>query len=99
MTVLLAAIIVKGLAEMLLLVLLGQGLLYLLAGSGRHQNLVYRMFTAVTAPIVKAVRFITPRFIVDQHLGLVAFFLLALLWLLAFALKVHFVVEAARPLQ
>lgn len=99
MTVLLAAIILKGLVEMLLLVLLGQGLLFLLAGKGRHQNLIYRMFAWVTAPIIKAVRFITPRFIVDPHVGFVAFFLLALLWLFAFALKVHFVVEqAARPL-
>ena len=97
---LLAAIIVKGLAEMLLLVLFGQGLLYLLAGSGRHQNLVYRMFAAVTAPVLKVVRFITPRFIVDQHIGFVAFFLLAVLWVLAFTLKVHFVLaQAARPLQ
>jgi hypothetical protein len=97
-TVLLAAIIVKALVEMLLLVLLGQGLLYLLAGSGRHQNLIYRMFTAITAPVLKVVRFITPRFIVDQHVGLVAFFLLALLWFVALALKVQFVLEQApRP--
>ena len=96
---LLAAIILKGLAEMLLLVMLGQGILYVLAGSGRHQNLVYRMFAAVTAPIMKAARFVTPRFIVDGHIGLVAFFLLALLWVAALALKVHFVLEQApRPL-
>jgi hypothetical protein len=96
---LLAAIILKGLAEMLLLVMLGQGILYVLAGSGRHQNLVYRMFAAVTAPIMKAARFVTPRFIVDGHIGLVAFFLLAVLWMAAFALKVHFVLEqASRPL-
>ena len=41
--------------------------------------------------------FITPRFIVDQHIGLVAFFLLVLLWLLALALKVHAVLQAAKP--
>ena len=99
MTVLLAAIIVKGLVEMLLLVMLGQGILYVLAGSGRGQNLVYRMFAAVTAPIMKAARFVTPRFVVDQHIGLVAFFLLAVLWVAAFTLKVHFVLEQApRPL-
>jgi hypothetical protein len=96
---LLAAIILKGLAEVLLLVLVGQGLLFLFAGSNRHQNLVYRMFATVTAPIMKVARFITPRFIVDQHLGFVAFFLLAVLWVLALALKVHFVLEqGARPL-
>jgi hypothetical protein len=90
---LLAAIIVKALAEMLLLVMLGQGILYVMAGSARQQNLVYRMFAAVTAPIMKATRFVTPRFIVDQHIGFVAFFLLVMLWVVAFALKVHFVLQ------
>jgi hypothetical protein len=97
LTVLLAAIILKGLAEMLLLVLFGQGLLYLLAGSGRHENLVYRMFKAVTAPLLKVVRLITPRFIVDSHIGLVAFFLVALLWVMALALKVNAGVAAGVP--
>lgn len=91
---LLAAIIFKGLVELLLLVMLGQGLLWVLAGASRHQNLVYRMFATVTQPIMKATRLITPRFIVDQHLGLVAFFLLLVLWVTAFALKVHFVLQA-----
>ena len=91
---LLAAIILKGLAEVLLLVLVGQGLLFLFAGANRQQNLVYRMFATVTAPIMKATRFITPRFIVDQHIGLVAFFLLAIVWLVALALKVQAVLAA-----
>jgi hypothetical protein len=92
---LLVAIVLKGLVEMLLLVLLGQGLLYVLAGSSRHQNLVYRMFATVTGPVMKATRFLTPRFIVDQHIGLVAFLLLAILWVAALALKVHFALAAA----
>ena len=90
---LLAAIILKGLIEVALLVLVGQGILFVFAGSSRHQNLFYRMFVTVTQPIMKAVRFITPRFIVDQHIGLVAFFLLLMLWVVALALKVHFFVE------
>ena len=94
---LLFATIMKGMAELLLLVLLGQGLLYVLAGASRHTNLVYRMFATVTAPIMKATRFVTPRFIVDQHIGYVAFFLLVVLWVLALALKVHAVLQAAKP--
>ena len=94
---LLAATIMKGLAEVLLLVMLGQGLLHVLAGSGRKENLIYRMFAIVTAPIMKATRFVTPRFIVDQHIGLVAFFLVAVIWFAALALKVHAVLQAARP--
>jgi hypothetical protein len=83
-------------AELMLVVLLGQGLLYLLAGPRRHENLVYKMFVTVTGPIMKATRFVTPRFIVDAHLGFVAFFLLMLLWVFAFAMKVHFVLQAAK---
>lgn len=94
---LLAAIILKGLLEVALLVMAGQGLLYVLAGPGRQQNLVYRMFATVTSPIIKATRFVTPRFIVDQHVGLVAFFLLAILWVVALALKVQAMLAAASP--
>jgi hypothetical protein len=90
---LLVAIILKGVIELALLVLLGQGLLFVLAGSSRHTNLVYRLFATVTAPVMKAARFVTPRFIVDQHIGFVAFFLLAVLWVLALALKVHYALE------
>lgn len=90
---LLAATILKGLVEVVLIVMIGQGILFVLAGASRHQNLVYRMFVAVTQPIMKATRFITPRLIVDQHVGLVAFFLLVVLWFVALALKVHFFLQ------
>jgi hypothetical protein len=93
--VLLAAIIFKALVELALVALLGQGLLFVLAGSSRHTNLVYKLFAIVTAPIMKAARFVTPRFIVDQHIGFVAFFLLLALWVAALALKVHFYVQQA----
>lgn len=92
----LVVVIVKAIVELLILVMLGQGLLFVLAGAARHENLVYRMFATVTQPIMKATRIITPRFIVDQHIGYVAFFLLMVAWVLALALKVHYVVEATR---
>lgn len=90
---LLVAIIIKSLIEVALVVMIGQAILFVLAGASRHQNLIYRMFTTVTGPIMKATRFITPRFIVDQHIGLVAFLLLVVLWALALALKVHFFLQ------
>ena len=91
------ATVLKGLIEVLLLVLLGQGILYLFAGQRRQENVVYRAFATVTAPIMKATRFLTPRFIVDQHIGYVAFFLLAAAWVLALVLKVSAVLQAAKP--
>ena len=96
---LLLAMILKALVEVALIVLVGQGILFVFAGASRQQNVVYRIFATVTAPIMKGARFITPRFIVDQHIGFVAFFLLVMLWVCALALKVHFYLEAsgARP--
>jgi hypothetical protein len=96
---LLAAIILKAVIEVALIALVGQGILYIFAGAGRQQNLMYRLLATVTRPAMKATRLVTPRFIVDQHIGLVAFFLLAVLWFVALALKVHFFLEAsgARP--
>lgn len=94
---LLLATVLKGLVELLLLVMLGQGILFILAGAQRHQNLVYRMFATVTAPVMKAARFVSPRFIVDQHIGFVAFFLLVVLWVAALALKVQAVLALAPP--
>jgi len=91
------AIVLKGLAEVLMLVLFGQGVLFILAGGTRHQNMFYKMFMTVTNPIFKLTRRITPRFIVDQHLGFVAFFLLAVIWVAALALKVHAVTQGVRP--
>ena len=91
---LLAAIIFKGLIELLLIVMLGQGVLLILAGASRHDNLVYRAFATVTRPVMKATRFVTPRVIVDQHIGYVAFFLLMVLWVVAVLLKVHFVLRS-----
>lgn len=91
------ATVLKGLIEVLLVVMLGQGLLYLFAGTRRQENLIYRAFATVTAPIMKVTRFVTPRFIVDQHIGYVAFLFLMAAWVLALALKVHAVMQAAKP--
>jgi hypothetical protein len=68
--------------EVALLALLGQGVLALLAGSGRDRNVVYKLFTTVTAPVMKAARLITPRLVIDKHLPFVAFFILFWLWIL-----------------
>ena len=94
---LLLATILKGLAELLLLVLVGQGLLFVLAGGNRHNNLVYRAFATVTQPVMKAARFVTPRFIVDQHIGFIAFFLVVLVCVAALALNVRAVMALAPP--
>jgi len=92
------ATVLKALIEVALLALIGQGVLYIFAGAGRNENLIYRMFATVTRPVMRAARFITPRFVVDQHIGFVAFFLLVVLWIAALALKVQAVLAmGVRP--
>jgi hypothetical protein len=78
---LLLVVIVKALAEFAFLFLLGRGLLYVLAGQKRQGNLFYRVFCILTDPLLRAARWLTPRFILDSHIPLVALVLLAWIWL------------------
>ena len=80
--------VLRVLVEVAGFALLGQGLLALLAGKYRHDNLFYKILKTVTGPVVRVARFITPRFIIDAHVPMVTFFLLFWLWIaLAFAKK------------
>jgi hypothetical protein len=80
--------IVQALVALALLFLLGQGVLYLLAGASRDNNFVYRMFQVLTKPWLKAARFIAPRQVGDHQLGYVAFFLLAAIYLIVLVIKI-----------
>jgi len=71
--------------------MLGQGLLYLLAGRAREQNLVYKLFKTITSPVMKATRLITPKIVLDRHIWLVSILLLTMLWLVLTGLKIKFV--------
>jgi hypothetical protein len=75
--------ILKALLEVAGLALLGQGILYLFAGSKREKNVVYQVFSIVTQPVLRLTRFVTPRIVLDRHIGLVAFLLVALAWFFA----------------
>lgn len=83
------AIAVKLIAEIALLALLGQGLLGLLAGAKKDQNLFYQILLIVTRPFVSAARFLAPKIVLDRHLPLVAFLLLAFVWLGATMAKIE----------
>lgn len=78
---LLLVTIARALVEVAGLALLGQGVLAVLAGRTRDDNLFYRIFQVVTRPVIRAVRFIAPRFILDAHIPFLSFFLLFWLWL------------------
>ena len=73
--------VLRALAEVAMLFLLGQGLLALLAGSRRHDNTMYKLFLIVTAPVLKAMRMVTPRQIIDKHIPYIAFAVLFWIWI------------------
>ena len=73
--------VARGLVEVAGFALIGQGLLALLAGKQRHDNIFYRILATITRPPLRATRLIAPRVIVDAHIPLLAFFLLFWLWI------------------
>ena len=88
-------VILKALTEIAGVAFLGQGVLWVIAGSKRDQNLIYKLFKTLTSPITRVTRAITPRVIIDAHIGLVAFFLLMVLWIGLTVMKVKIVLESA----
>ena len=90
-TELLLVMIAKALAELAALFLLGRGLLYVLAGRRRAENMFYQVFSILTDPVLRAVRWITPRFIMDSHIPVVAVVLLFWIWVALVILKARLV--------
>ena len=90
-------VILKGLTEVAGVAMLGQGVLWVIAGAKRDQNMVYGLFKTLTSPVMKVTRWITPRVVLDRHLGLVAFFLLVVLWIGLTIAKISIVVQNSPP--
>ncbi|MGK6305921.1 hypothetical protein [Variovorax sp. DT-64] len=86
---LLVATSVKLIAEIALLAMAGQWVLGLLAGPRRESNFFYRLLQILTNPVVKAVRLITPRFVLDRHIPLAAFLALLSVWLVSTIVKIN----------
>lgn len=74
---------IKLLAEIALFAFAGQWLLGLLAGAKRESNFFYRLFVIVTQPVVRGVRLMSPRQVIDRHVPVAAFVLLLMVWLVA----------------
>jgi len=72
----------RALVEVALLALLGQAAVGLLSGTRRHKNPIYVLFQVITKPVTRFTRWITPKVILDRHIGFVSFFLMFWLWLL-----------------
>lgn len=97
---LLLASIIKAISEILVLTFLGQGVLWLIAGQARENNFVYKLFSAVTRPVMWIARAIMPRFVLDRHVWMVAVLLVLVLWVVAGQQKLRMCLteEAGDPL-
>lgn len=71
---------VRTLAEVAGLFVLGQGLLWLFGKRARDGNFVYDLFKRGNTPLYRGVRRITPKFVHDAHIGAVTFFILFWIW-------------------
>ena len=91
---LLAAVIAKALAEVALLALAGQGLLYMLAGERREQNVFYQLLRAAASPALGLARLLVPRFFPPLWTGLVALSMVAALWVIATYYKICLLANA-----
>ena len=87
--------ILKALSEILAFSLLGQGVLWLIAGRSRENNFVYRMFATVTRPVMRLARMIMPRFVLDRHIWMVAILLVFAVWVFAAQQKLSICVTQA----
>ncbi len=79
----------RALVEVAGFALLGRGVLALLAGKSRHENLFYKILETITRPAVRAVRWLAPRCIIDAHVPMLTFFLLFWLWIALAIAKRH----------
>lgn len=71
----------RAVVEMIGLCLLGQGVLYLLAGKGAASNPIFRLFDLVTKAPRRIVAQILPRNWGSRATGTICFAFLFLLWL------------------
>jgi hypothetical protein len=81
-----------------LLALLGQGVLYVLAGAGREQNFFYQLLQLVARPFAAAVRRLTPASVADRHVPVVTFFLLVIAYVIVTVEKIGLCVRVGMEL-
>ena len=65
-----------------LLALLGQGLLFVLAGPRRDTNFFYQLLKLLSKPFTVLVRRLTPAKVADHHVPIVTFLLLTVVYVI-----------------
>ena len=77
----------RVLVEICLFALIGQGLLAVLPGVDRQKNLFYLILKTIASPGWRVARWLSPRFVLDRHVGWVALFILGMLWIVLAVVK------------
>ena len=77
------------------LLLAGQGLLWLVSGAKAGDNFFYQMFQLVNKPWVTAARWIAPRQVADRQVPIVAFFVVGILYVTVTLAKIEHCVTVA----
>jgi hypothetical protein len=72
-----------------ILALLGQGLLFILAGAKRDTNMFYQLFIIVNKPWTYIAALIAPKQIAKRHHAFVAFCVVAVLYLAVTVAKIE----------
>ncbi len=65
--------IVQLVVAIALMALIGQAILYVLAGANRDKNLFYQIIRIIPSPFVKLFRLITPKTFADRYMPFAAF--------------------------
>jgi hypothetical protein len=76
-----------------LLALIGQGVLYVLAGPRRQDNFFYRLLQLLSKPFTFVVRKLTPRQVADKHVPVITLFLIFLAYLMVTFEKINLCVQ------
>ena len=77
-----------------LLALLGQGLLYVLAGAKRQSNFFYQLLQLISKPFTVPVRKLTPAKVADRHVPIVTFFVLLIVYAVVTLEKINLCVAS-----
>ncbi len=67
-----------------LLALMGQGVLYVLAGAKRETNFFYTLLRIIGRPFTAPMRWVVPKVFSDQQVGVITFVLLLVLSFVVF---------------
>lgn len=84
-------VILKALTEVAGMALIGQGILFLLAGANYRKNIPYVILATVTRPVFVVARFLAPRFVPEGFIWMLTPALVLITWILLTYLKIKLV--------